>query len=111
MEHYTARIQRNDSLLDASQTSPRHRRCNWSSAVIPVDGPRRFFGERPNGLVHQHGNDTDATMRKNSWNANNTVSKLRIETGLDVRTTIMLRNIPNKMDAVSKFPTPCGGQC
>jgi hypothetical protein len=50
-------------------------------------------------------------MRKNSWNANNTVSKLRIETGLDVRTTIMLRNIPNKMDAVSKFPTPCGGQC
>lgn len=101
MERYTARIQRNDSLSDASQTSPRHCRRNWSSAVIPVDGPRRFFGERPNGLVHQPRNDTDATMRKNNWNANNTVSKLRIETGLDVRTTIMLRNIPNKMDAMS----------
>ena len=33
----------------------------------------------------------------------NQVVRSRIESGLDVRTTIMLRNIPNKLDWVSGY--------
>lgn len=79
--------------------------------MTPIDGSRRFFGERPHNLVRQPRSDTDAGTRKNNWNANNTVCKWRIEAGVDVRTTIMLRNIPNKMDCVRKPLTPCGAQC
>jgi hypothetical protein len=33
------------------------------------------------------------------WNQPQTVNLMKIEAGIDVRTTIMLRNIPNRVDS------------
>lgn len=64
-----------------------------------VDDRGRFIGYRPaaNPLY-------DYRNSRHPSDQHNRVRRERILDGSDVRTTIMLRNIPNKLDWVSQFP-------
>jgi hypothetical protein len=90
-----------------------------------TDEPSLWCGERPRGSPHRtmprvddkgriagyraaNNNDPFAgeyvsTVRFHPADQHNRVRRERILDGSDVRTTIMLRNIPNKMDWVSLF--------
>jgi hypothetical protein len=60
-----------------------------------VDDQGRFVGYRPS-LANFNG-----PSQRHPTDQHNRVRRERILDGSDVRTTIMLRNIPNKMDWVS----------
>lgn len=93
-------------VVDAELYSTSEQRKRYDSvtearnlARSSVPSPRRAHGSAPNN---------DAAPRRLSWNHHsNMVNFMRIDQGLDVRTTIMLRNIPNKMDAVSCCSPRC----
>lgn len=60
-----------------------------------VDDQSRFVGYRPASAPF------NGTYQRHPADQHNRVRRERILDGSDVRTTIMLRNIPNKMDWVS----------
>ena len=67
-----------------------------------VDDQGRFVGYRPAA------NTCNAPVQRHPADQHNRVRRERILDGSDVRTTIMLRNIPNKMDWVRDLPRRFG---
>jgi hypothetical protein len=63
--------------------------------------PRKDDQGRLVGFLHQPTRISNDHFLRHPADMHNKVQRERIEAGTDVRTTVMLRNIPNKMDWVS----------
>lgn len=63
--------------------------------------PRKDDQGRLVGFLHQPARMSNDHFGRHPADQHNKVQRERIEAGTDVRTTVMLRNIPNKMDWVS----------
>ncbi|KAF1974553.1 hypothetical protein BU23DRAFT_461479 [Bimuria novae-zelandiae CBS 107.79] len=69
---------------------------NWAGPRPPNSPHRRL--PRVGADLHQPKSGMNRPLNKEADQAHNKVFRERIEAGIDVRTTIMLRNIPNKLD-------------